>query len=136
LFRNKIERIGSGGNIDLTFSRKRSFEESEEPETRVVQYNGNTRHLMEAKIMHSSSILDRKNRLWILSTNKPYLARPEETDLASVYNMDIYDQDGILLQSIPWDLGTNRRPVYVKDELIYFTDSNDMTIYEYRIVEH
>jgi len=134
--RNKIVRLDIDGKIDLQISKSRSFEESEKPESRLVPYNGNTRLLMEAITMHSSSILDRKNRLWILSTNKPFIIRPEGNDLEGVFNMDIYDQDGILLQSIPWDLGYKRRPIYVKNDLMYFIDTNEMSIMEYKIVEH
>ena len=50
--------------------------------------------------------------------------------------MDIYDSDGVLLQSFPWEYGLKRKPVRFYNDLMYFIDTDEMSIMVYRIVEH
>jgi hypothetical protein len=86
----------------------------------------------------TSIAIDGKNRLWIRTNVRQIPAKDilkVKFNVPDLYCYEIYDENGILLQRIPWEYGSGRKLVYITGDRLFFVSSDDSCVYEYRIVE-
>jgi hypothetical protein len=136
--RNRIEKYGSDGRLIFRASRALSFEESTE-----VRKVDNRNKLGEAAFVpmynrFSQSIhVDWKNRLWIPTHVRQYTREERLHDYNTLVEpglvaLEVYDDQGILLQRIPWEFGSARQLKHIENDRLFFTSWTDECVYEYR----
>ena len=134
---NKIVKFSLNGKPLITFNRFRPFEESLIAEKKSVKYGGSPGTMIIWNQFYGyNSVIDHKNRLWVLSRNIEHDGSFDFNSKPGLYNLDVYSPEGILLESFPWDSAAYRYPLNSFEDKIYFTNSKDMTIHEYKIIEH
>jgi hypothetical protein len=135
---NRIEKYTSDGTLILRANRKLNYEESTKPEMRnTVLMMGKERNIVKApgyNSISSGSGIDRFARLWAF-TNKYQPDLAEESDPSLYMHFEIFDSDGILLGYLPLP-AVNTVNFRIFNDRMYFIDiSNEMCVYEYKIVE-
>ncbi|MFC1564422.1 6-bladed beta-propeller [candidate division KSB1 bacterium] len=135
--RNVIEKYSSDGNLLVKSSRELGFEES--TEAVIVRANDRGGNLMPMHSRFSKSInIDGKNRMWI-ETYRRRMTIEERGEFNKVkiddlISVEVYNDNGILLQRIPWEYGHLREISYIKNDRLFCIDRSDMCIYEYKII--
>ncbi|MFC1514157.1 NHL repeat-containing protein [candidate division KSB1 bacterium] len=137
--RNLILKYSYSGELLFKMDRALQPRESYDTDHVTVDAEGNWRGV-ENNFSENIHI-DGKNRIWI-STYKRDLtieewAEPElmQSVKPDLIEIEIFDDQGVLLQRIPWEYGFSRYIKLIKGFRVFAIDKNDMCIYEYQIVE-
>ena len=118
---NVIEKYSSDLTLELRFDRPLNFKVNENPK------NGR-----ETTDVSMSLTCDDKERIWISTANTVLDMGYNNWD-SKYFNLEIFNQDGVLLGSIPQpDLGKIR----IYGDMLYIIDTGiEMCVYVYKIVE-
>ncbi len=135
---NSIEKYSPDGKLLFNTSRKSKYKESKEIE-RLSARGGRAYAPMYNKFSKSIHC-DGKQRLWVETYIRQYnnenrLKSFRTLDEPDFMCLEIYDNNGILLQRVPWEYGTSRELRHIENDRMFFVSWKDMCVYEYKIVE-
>ena len=138
---NRIEKHGPEGRLIWTASRTLPYEESEEiKKVKTSNTIGNAAIASMFNRFSTAIEIDGSGRLWIPTQKRQFTQHERLKEFNTLEDpefimLEVYDQDGILLQRIPWEYGTGRQLVHIHEDRMFFTSWVDMCVYEYRIVD-
>ncbi|MFC1514093.1 NHL repeat-containing protein [candidate division KSB1 bacterium] len=138
---NKLEKFGSDGKLVYRADRVKNFGES--TEVRTIQSNNSLGDPAIASMYNrfvNNICVDGKQRLWVEAYERQFTEEERLTSFRTLEAPDfiayeVYDEQGVLLQRIPWEYGKARRLKYIKDDRVFFVSWPYESVYEYRIVE-
>ena len=134
--KNCIEKFAPNGAVLFRSSRKLKYSESNE-----VKHLSLGRSYAPQYNMFSNKIeCDGKNRLWVETYLRQFTDEERKKSYRSLETpnftcMEVYDNNGILLQRIQWEYGKGRRLIHISGKRVFFISWNDMCVYEYKITD-
>ncbi|MFC1514158.1 6-bladed beta-propeller, partial [candidate division KSB1 bacterium] len=136
LAQNRIDKYSPDGKYLFRASRELGFEESKE----VKMLKAGRSSIAPYFNRFSNRInIDNKNRLWVETYRRTITederVSPGSNDTSDILSLEIYDENGILLQRLPWKYGKSRYIKRILNDRVFVIDKTDMCIYEYQILD-
>ena len=137
-YRNRIDKYSYDGERLFTGDYPLKFEVTEKPEW--VETNRKINPLPSYNIVCRGMGIDVKNRIWILSPNRVLpslnLDKQKIDNSSSVYDLKIFNSDGILLCTMPLPVKWIEPRIRIfGDRLFLIETENEMCVFEYKIVD-
>ncbi|MFC1733182.1 NHL repeat-containing protein [candidate division KSB1 bacterium] len=139
-FQNRIEKYTPGGDMVFHADRVINFEPKYGLDNRQIEAGGQTFNI---PVMHFTLVswgiaIDPDDRVWVRSYKKETeftIPREldEEDDVSDYLEFQLYDTDGVWLDSVP--APQEGSPVIIGDRLFLVDTDMEMCVYEYKIVE-
>ncbi len=130
---NSIEKYAPDGTLLFKASRKSKLKESK----KIIRKKAKRNAYAPMFNRFSNSIyIDGKDRLWVETYLRQYTVEERlrsfrTLEVPGFMCYEVYDNNGILLQRIPWKYGKGRRLKHIEGDRLFFVSWNDMCVYEY-----
>ncbi|MFC1563793.1 6-bladed beta-propeller [candidate division KSB1 bacterium] len=139
LYQNRIEKYSPDGQLMMKISREMPYEESLNYFTRnIIDENERFDHARADYNRFSNGIeIDNQNRIWAPTLtrqkyNKEFLDKVNDADNRV---LEIYSEEGILLERIKHDKVRNSSEIKVFDDRLFIINGDyECAVYEYRII--
>jgi hypothetical protein len=138
--RNLLEKYSQEGKLLFRADRELPFEETSKRE--FIKWNDREGNFSDLDHQFSFNIcIDGKQRIWSETFMRQWtkeerlttqVARIEDPSLIAY---EVYNNQGVLLQRIPWKYGKGRELRHIKGDQVFFRSLIDECIYEYKIVD-
>ncbi|MFC1514092.1 6-bladed beta-propeller [candidate division KSB1 bacterium] len=137
---NRLEKYGSDGKLIYRADRKRNYAESDKLERKPTTNRlGEPAESWIFNRFTKNICVDGKLRLWVEAYTEQATVEERKSDTEKAepvkISFEVYDQEGILLQRIPWDYGRERNLKHIDRDRMFFVSRENECVYEYRIID-